>query len=368
MEYVIEIIDLDHKGRGIGKINNKIVFVPNSLPNEIVKIRIIKDKKNYSEGIVLDIIKSSEKRVMNLCNYYPFCGGCQLLHLKYSDQLIYKENKIKNIFEKYNLPTSKIKNIIYGKKQFNYRNKLTLHEKDGKIGYFQEKTNDIIQIDKCLLLNDFINKELKNINFKKEIVIRSNGKDITYQDSKKIMHTIVDCNFLVSNNSFFQVNDEVTELLYKQILAYLKPTKQDIIMDLYCGTGTIGIFISQYAKKVIGIEINANAISDANDNKKINNINNINFICGDAGVESKKLALKPDSIIIDPPRSGLNKETVQTILDLNPRKIVYVSCDPMTLVRDLNILKEKYDIIETTPFDMFPNTYHVECVSLLFRK
>lgn len=368
MEYLIDIIDLDHNGRGIGKINNKIIFVPYALPNEYVKVKIVKEKKNYSEGLLVEIIKSSDKRVNGLCTYYPFCGGCQLLHLKYEEQLIFKENKIKNIFKKYNLGNIIINPIVYGAKQFYYRNKVTLHEKNGKIGYFVEGTNNLLDIKKCLLLDDKINISLGNIKCKNKIIIRSNGKEIALNNSKKLMHTIVDYKFLVSNNSFFQVNDEITELLYSKVLEYLTPSKKDTVLDLYCGTGTIGIFVSKYVKEVIGIELNKDAIINAEENKKLNNVNNIKFICGDAGIELNKLSISPDSIIVDPPRSGLNVETINIILKFKPPKIIYISCDPMTLIRDLNILKEDYNILEVTPFDMFPNTYHVETVTSLIRK
>lgn len=368
MEVIVNIIDLDHFGRGIGKINNKIIFIPYSLLGETVKAKIITDKKKYSEGILIEIIKASAKRVNSLCNYYPFCGGCQLLHLDYTEQLLFKENKIRNIFNRYGLNDVSINKIIFNDKQFNYRNKVTLHEKNDKYGYYQEKTNDLIEIDKCLLLDDKINNIIKTINGKNNIIIRSNGNEVTTDSNQKVMHTIVNKDFLVSNNSFFQVNDGVTELLYNKIVEYSNPNKNDIVLDLYCGTGTIGIFMSDYVKKVIGIEISNDAVINANENMKLNNISNIDFIRGDAGIEAKKLSINPNIIIIDPPRCGLTIETINTILDLNPQKIIYVSCDPMTLVRDLNILKEKYNILEVTPFDMFPNTYHVECITLLNRK
>lgn len=368
MEVTVDIIDLDHFGRGIGKINNKVIFIPYTLPNETIKTKIVIDKKRYSEGIILEIIKSSNKRVNCLCRYYHFCGGCQLLHLEYEEQLLFKENKIKNIFNKYDLKDITINNIISNNKQFNYRNKVTLHEKNGKYGYYQEKTNDLIEINECLLLDEKINDAIKSINGKNNIIIRSNGYETTINSNQKVLHTIVNKKFLVSNNSFFQVNKGITELLYNKILEYLKSNNESIILDLYCGTGTIGIFVSDAVKEVIGIEINKEAIIDANENKKINNIYNIDFICGDVGIEIDKLTIKPDAIIIDPPRSGLNTETINTILKLNPQKIIYVSCDPMSLVRDLNILKADYNILEVTPFDMFPNTYHVENLALLIRK
>lgn len=365
----VEITSLDHQGRGIGRINNKIIFIPNTLPGEIVQIKITSEKKKYMEGIVTDFVQTSPERVFNLCPYYPKCGGCQLLHLPYQNQLQYKMNKIINIFQRYNLDKVKINNIVGSPNNFNYRNKATFHCHNNTLGYYEENSKKFIGIDNCLLLNQKINDAIDNLPLDKEkIVIRTNNNEVIHDNDKKIIHTIVDYKFFVSINSFFQINDYVTPLLYNKVKDYLKNNNYNTVLDLYCGTGTIGIFISDVVTKVIGIEINQSAINDAIENSKLNNINNIEFICGDAGIASKKLNIKPDAIIVDPPRAGLNNETIQTILNFNPKTIIYVSCDPMTLVRDLNILKDTYEIIEVTPFDMFPNTYHVENVCLLSKK
>jgi 23S rRNA (uracil1939-C5)-methyltransferase len=139
-------------------------------------------------------------------------------------------------------------------------------------------------------------------------------------------------------------------------------------MDLYCGTGTIGMYATPFVKKVIGVEICKEAIEDAKTNMKINNVQNMEFICGDTEIVIKKFKDKFDSIIVDPPRSGLTNSVINDIFRLNPKKIVYVSCDPITFARDLKILKEKYNIINITPVDMFPNTYHVENIAKLIRK
>ncbi len=364
----VSITSLDHQGRGIGRINGKIIFIPNTLPDEIVEIEITKEKKKFMEGKVINFIKKSDHRIENLCPYYPKCGGCQLLHMPYSEQLNYKQKKMQNILARYGLENVSLQNIIASPKEFHYRNKATFQNQNNMLGYFEEESYHFIPIEDCLLLDEKINNNIKSLPTNQgKLVVRSNQKEITYEDTKKVIHTIVDYKFLVSLPSFFQINDSVTPLLYGKVKEYLNPTKEDTILDLYCGTGTIGIFVSDCCKKVIGIEKCKEAIIDAKENAQLNNISNIEFICGDAGIETKKLKEKPTSIIIDPPRSGLNKETIDIIMTLEPFKIVYVSCDPMTLVRDLNILKEKYEIKEITPFDMFPNTYHVENVVLLTR-
>ena len=172
----------------------------------------------------------------------------------------------------------------------------------------------------------------------------------------------------MSEYSFFQVNTDCAIKLYKKVLEYLEPNKNDNILDLYCGTGTIGIFVSEYSKSVTGIEINESAIKNAWENAKRNNIKNIEFICKDSSKAVKELTGKYDKIIVDPPRAGLDINTINFLNNSASKRIVYVSCDPVTLARDLNLLKEKYIVEEITPVDMFPYTHHVECVVKLSLK
>lgn len=176
---------------------------------------------------------------------------------------------------------------------------------------------------------------------------------------------LVIMNFFVSDKSFFQVNKYNVKNLYDKVLEYAELTGNENILDLYCGTGTIGIYLSKYAKSVIGIEVNEQAIFDANVNKNKNNIENISFICDTTSNINNIVNNDFDVIIVDPPRSGLDKNTINFLINSKAKRVVYVSCDIMTLVRDLNILKQDYDIREITPVDMFPNTYHVECVCVL---
>ena len=194
------------------------------------------------------------------------------------------------------------------------------------------------------------------------IYLKIDGKYINVFGNKFIHETLNNLNFIISPDSFFQVNKNTCLKLYNKIKDYVGNNKN--IIDLYCGTGTIGIFVSEN-NNVIGIEINESAIKDAMENKKINNVKNIEFICGDSGKKLNDLNFNPDIIIVDPPRNGLNKETIDNVLKYNSQEIIYVSCDPMTLVRDLKILNKYYEIKELTPFDMFPNTYHVETLTYL---
>ena len=397
---MIEITSLDHSGKGIGKLNNKVVFVENALPGEIVDIKILKDKKNYMEASVNKIIKKADNRIESICPYFSKCGGCDLLHINYNDSLRFKQDKIENIIKRYLNKSIKINEIVKSDNNFYYRNKTTFQVKES-IGFYKNKSYDIIPIDNCLisckLINDSI-KYLKKLDLNKinkitcrssenelMIIIESNN-DIDIANLKEIATSIYiknnndynlvygnkyiteyigDYKYLVSPDSFFQINLNVCLKLYSKIKEYVGNNKN--ILDLYCGTGSIGIFVSEN-NNVLGIEINEFAIKDAKENAKLNNIKNIDFLCGESGKKLNDIKFNPDVIIVDPPRSGLNKETINNIFKFNANKIIYVSCDPMTLVRDLNLLNEKYDIIELTPYDMFPNTKHVENLVLLNKK
>ncbi|MEG2311346.1 MAG: 23S rRNA (uracil(1939)-C(5))-methyltransferase RlmD [Bacilli bacterium] len=399
-KYIVKINKLDHFGRGISRIENIPVFVVNALVDEEVEIRIINKKKSYMEANVVKYIKTSSKRIKGLCPYYNVCGGCNIMHMAYSDQLVYKENKIKEIMLKF-LNYDNIKPIIKCN-DLNYRNKITLQVND-KIGYFKQKSYDIVEINECIIADNNINvviKQLKKINLKniKQIVVRTTKKEtmlvfyikdtiiekeilnnfkdvdtiILINDKEKVIkgsgyitENINYLKYVISATSFFQVNRVGMENLYNKVLEYGQFNQNDKVLDLYCGTGTIGIYISKYCKEVLGIEINKEAIKDAFENKKINEIKNIDFKSGDVKDVLNKSNFKPNIIIVDPPRNGLDSGTIKHLLNLKSNKIIYVSCDPITLARDLNILKDKYNIVEITPFDMFVHTYHVECVVLL---
>lgn len=401
----LNITSLDHNGRGIGKINNKIIFVENALPNEIITYKIDKDKKRYFEGSVVDIIKKSNERINVKCPYYDYCGGCNLMHISYYNQLKYKEEKINNIINKYLDNNIKINEIVSSDLCFNYRNKVTFQIKE-KVGFYNNKSNEIVYIDNCLLANEKINNLIPylnklKLNNIKNIICRTNNTDImivinanskidenlviktlknlctsiiiNYKNNFKciygnnyIINSIGNLKYYVTNDGFFQINDNVTYKMYSKIKEYCNLNGNEKILDLYCGSGTIGLFLSNRCKQVLGIEINKSSIICANKNKALNNINNCEFICSDTN--NIKLNDKFDIIVVDPPRSGLSKKTINDIINLKPKKIIYISCDPMTLTRDLKILYNYYDILEITPFDMFPNTHHVECVCLLNNK
>ena len=402
MEVVIE--KMNHQAMGIAKINGKVVFIPKVIVGDIVDIDIIKEYKNYNIGRVNKIIKNGSKRVDVLCPYYDICGGCSISAYTYQDELEYKVNNVIDIFKRNEIDIKP--NIIKSDNRYGYRNKITLQVSNGIIGLYEEDSNKIVDVDKCLLVSDKLNEIIdiikKNINVNKcnKIVIRdtyygimiifygsvNNEEVIKYLDKKvvsiytydnkykciygeKYLYEMIgEYKYRISPDSFFQVNSRTVNKLYNKVVEYaIKNEKKDNLVDLYCGTGTIGIYLSKYFNNIIGIELNKQAVEDAKENVKINSVNNIEFYAGDVGKIIND-QIKADVIVVDPPRSGLDKRTKDILLKIKANKIVYVSCNPLTLARDIKELDNGYELGEITLVDMFPNTHHVESVCVLCRK
>ena len=398
----MKVEKLDYYGRGVTHIDNKVCFVNNALPNEDIDINIINDHKTYIEANLKEIIdKSNEFRVKPKCKYYDICGGCQLMHIEEDKQEEFKLNKVKEII-KYKCDIDSNINKINYDKFYNYRNKIVLHVKDNRLGLYKDKTNELVEIDECLIVNKkinelitflkeyIINKDINDItirigNSTNEVLLSINGNVDNYNDllekvdvlvintetatDKEYINSIIgDKKYIVSLNSFFQVNEIITKKLYDKVYETIKELNSKNVLDLYCGTGTIGIYIADLVNKVIGIEVVESAIENANINKEINGVNNIEFINGKVEDKLDLINDNIDTIIVDPPRSGLSKKVVETIKKINPKSIIYISCNPLTLANNINDLKDNYNSTIIGIYDMFPNTYHVESITVLERR
>ena len=397
-----KILRLNNEGEGIASIDGKLCFIKGALPDEIVNIEIIEDKGNYFIGKLLNVVTPSENRVIPKCPYYDKCGGCELMHLSYPHTLEFKKDKVKGIFKK--ICELDINPEIYSFNELNYRNKVTLKVSNEKIGYYEEKTHNIVDIDNCLLLDNKINEVItilrrfiqnKDHNITEimirvisnEIMISFDNLNTVYKEellslfhnesiyingelisgNKSLIETIEDYKFYVSPESFFQVNTITFKELYKYVISKLD--NEETALDLYSGTGTISTLMSKYFNKVYGIEVSHSSIMDANENLKLNEITNVEFIEG--RVEDKidlLRELKVDTVIMDPPRSGSDNKSLTSIMKINPKKIIYISCNPVTLARDYNVLKEQYSLKSIDLFDMFPQTSHIESLMVLERK
>lgn len=387
---IVKIDKLSHDLRGITKIDNKITFIPKTLPEEVVNIRITKQKKKFNEGCLTTIIEESKDRVKYICPYYDICGGCDTGHILYSKSIMYKKDMVVDIFKRY-CDMDVDMDVIYDDDNiYNYRNKITLRVNDGKLALVGES---LVNIDYCYLVNDNINKVIGILNGIcldgiDEVIIRGtdeimviikgnidndkliqilkdnvssifiNGVKVFGNDY--IMISVGNYRYAVYPDSFFQVNTKMISRLYDKVLEFAG--RGDKLLDLYCGAGTIGIYLANNFNSVRGIEQNESAIKGANLNKGINDIKNISFVCEKASDINE---IVEDVVVVDPPRSGLDSTTIKRILDSRIERLIYVSCNPITLARDINILKDKYNLVSISLFDMFPNTSHAECVCLL---
>ena len=390
----VHIDRMDHFGNGIGNINGKIIFVKGALTGETVDVTITKDKKSFMEGTINTIIYKSSKRVEPFCKYFGICGGCSLCHLNYENTLEYKKDRVKNILSKFDIP--KI-NVIRNENDLYYRNKIELKIVDGKLGFYEKNTHNLIEIKECKVTKKSINKSFEFVkNMKLEnanVTIRANYNDevLIIIDSKEkpvilnpedykivgivlndkciygqdnFMEKINNLFFTVSYNSFFQVNNYINLELFNLI-------KENIVgktvLDLYSGVGTLSIVASKVVDKVYSIEVTQNAVKNALINAKINKFDNINFILGKVEDKIGFINDKIDTIIVDPARAGLDKKTTEVINNICPQRIIYVSCDTQSLANNLVDLAN-YEIKKFYILDMFSYTYHIECFCILDRK
>lgn len=404
---ILECTKLDHYGRGISRYNDKIVFIEDFLPGEKADIEIIQEKKNFCIGRVKVLIEKSDRRVSVVYNKAFKTKTAPILHMDYEYQLDFKKEKVRELFLKFaNIELNNLN--IKPSPQYNCRNKVTLKVHNKKLAYNMNKSNELVNIDQCPLVMESINKVIiklnvyleSNMSFDKVIIRTNLNNDIMllfegkiniekllnllkennvvsiYQNNEKVFgeeyikYKLYDNTFNIYDDAFYQVNSYQIENLFNHIIDYVKTKNIKTALDLYCGSGAIGITISDYIGKVIGIDSNKNSINSANINKTVNNKKNIEFVknkvedvIGSIIEEYKDI----DLIVVDPPRSGLDTKTINNILNIKPSNIVYVSCDPVTLSRDINILKEQYDLEGIELIDMFPNTYHVESVVLMSR-
>ena len=390
----VKIERLNDQLEGIGYIDGKIIFIPKTKVGEEVEVDITFENNKFLRGEVISNITSD-------CPYFNKCGGCYLRNYSYEETIKLKEDNIKNLFGKNKLDVPKL-NVIKNSSPYNYRNKISLKVNNKKIGFYQDKSNDLVEVNNCLIAKDAINKilpELKNIgiengfitircNYNNELLIVIDTLDkVTYDFSKlkenhKIAGVIVnkkcvlnndyffdkinDYLFKISYNSFFQVNNIVAGEIFDRI--NFNVDDNDEVLDLYSGVGTLSIVAANKAKHVIGVEVIPNAVKNALINKDVNKKYNVDFMLGDVPKVINNITNKIDTIIFDPPRKGLDAFTVNYALDRLPNKIIYVSCNPITLVRDLRLLDSKYKIKEVNILDMFSYSYHYESVTILERR
>lgn len=466
----VTITDIAAEGKSLAKVDDMVVFVPFTVPGDIVNLQVRKKKHHYCEAEVINFIKYSDHRAVPFCSHFGICGGCKWQNLPYEEQIKAKQKQVYDQLSrigKIELPD--FHPILGSQKIQEYRNKLefgcankrwyTREEiaqlppkqegekgnlNEGAIGFHITGAFDkIYPIEKCWLMDDLHNKIRNKINtysknhglsffdlrkqngLLRDIMFRNSntgewmvliqfhydaegdetkakgllqyiadnfpqitsllyvnnqkGNDTfgdldikTFKGKDYIYETMENLKFKVGPKSFYQTNTDQAYQLYKIVRNFAELTGEELVYDLYTGTGTIANFVAHQSRNVIGIEYVPEAIEDAKTNSQINQISNTSFYAGDMkDILTNEFIFEhgqPDVIITDPPRAGMHQEVIKTILNTAPQRIVYVSCNPATQARDLALLDKDYKVTQVQPVDMFPHTPHVENVIQLIKR
>lgn len=384
-EIEITLTGIAHLGEAIGKINGKVVFVPYGIPGETVKAKIIKDEGDYCRAEISEIIEPSSFRENPRCKLFGACGGCSFQHVKYSSQIKLKEEVVMEQIKRiggFENPEEFVKSAIKADNPYNYRNRADFSINRQKLlGFKRRGTHKFIHIEYCHIMHEKINEMLSGLQGKSpkrkthNVTIRygvNTGQWLIQPEIDTVelktgqmfyCEKLLDKEFIISASSFFQVNTYQAEKLVQVLLNYITSEDRTVI-DAYAGVGTFTVFLAQRVERVIAIEEARSACRDAEINLK--SADNVMYYC--KKTEDVLLAhhITADAIVLDPPRIGCMKEVLEAIAEKKIKKIIYVSCEPSTLARDLKYLKEKgYRVIEIQPVDMFPQTYHIENIALL---
>lgn len=425
-------------GEGVARLEGQAVFVKGALAGEICQVQLLKVGKSAAWGRVTQVLTPVPGRQSPDCPRYPRCGGCQLRHMTYAEELRFKRQKVQDALQRIGGWTGRVEKIHGAEAPDRYRNKIQFPVADGpRVGFFRARSHEVIDAEDCLLQplaatrlreafklwmeryqvpaydervhGGLIRHFYVRVNQRGQSLcaVIANGTDLPHQEElvqalrraepdlagvvlsvnqektnvilgkthrclwgrDYLEDTLCGLTFRLSVPSFYQVNREQAEVLYGRALAFAGLTGRETVLDLYCGIGTITLVMARQAGRAIGAEVIPAAVEDAKANAARNGVTNAEFLCADAAQAAQTLAdrgLRPDVICVDPPRKGLAPAVIDAIVQMAPQRLVYVSCDPATLARDVKRMEEQgYVLQRAEAVDLFPRTAHVETVCLL---
>ena len=425
-------------GEGVARLEGQAVFVKGALAGEICQVQLLKVGKSAAWGRVTQVLTPVPGRQSPDCPRYPRCGGCQLRHMTYAEELRFKRQKVQDALQRIGGWTGRVEKIHGAEAPDRYRNKIQFPVADGpRVGFFRARSHEVIDAEDCLLQplaatrlreafklwmeryqvpaydervhGGLIRHFYVRVNQRGQSLcaVIANGTDLPHQEElvqalrraepdlagvvlsvnqektnvilgkthrclwgrDYLEDTLCGLTFRLSVPSFYQVNREQAEVLYGRALAFAGLTGRETVLDLYCGIGTITLVMARQAGRAIGAEVIPAAVEDAKANAARNGVTNAEFLCADAAQAAQTLAdrgLRPDVICVDPPRKGLAPAVIDAIVQMAPQRLVYVSCDPATLARDVKRMEEQgYVLQRAEAVDLFPRTAHVETVVLL---
>jgi len=405
MEHIITLTTLTYGGDAIGRLEDgRAVFVPFGMPGERVRIRLVEEKRNFGRGEIVELLEASLTRIAPRCKHFGVCGGCHYQHLPYEVQWIAKTEILRDQLSRIGkIENPPVHEMVQSPSPWNYRNHVQFHlTETGKPGYVMAQNPNVFAITECHLPEASIDSMWPQLEFEPEMDIERvslrSGVDeelmlvldsvspeppeLEIEAGISIAHIfeentlvlagndhltirVLDRGFRVSAASFFQVNTAVAAKMVEHLISCL-PASLSTLVDVYCGVGLFSAFLAPRCERIIGIESSPSACEDFTVN--LDEFENVELYEGLAEDVIPHLEVKPDFVLVDPPRAGLEKRVVDGILKLNPQTIAYVSCDPSTLARDAaRLIHGGYALKQVTPFDLFPQTFHIESISLFER-
>lgn len=401
--FVVELTTQTYGGETLGRLpDGRAVFVPFALPGEAVRVRLVEEKKRYARAELVEVLTAAPERITPICTHFTACGGCHYQHLSYENQLFAKTKILKDQLERIGgIESPPVKPIIPSPIQFHYRNNIQFHlSKQGGLGFHRWRSKDVLAIKECHLPEETLNSLWPKLDFEQGTDLLKIG--LRLGENEDVMLTLesedpeppefmvedlpisvvflgpedvhvlagdsyvcidmLNRSFRVSAGSFFQVNTPMAAAMVEHVLSNLDLSQSDTVIDAYAGVGLFSAFLAPKVKRLVAIENSPWACNDFVHN--LDDFDNVELYHARVEDVLSNLVVDPKVILVDPPRAGLERGTIDSILAMNPELLVYVSCDPATLARDARrLVKGGYFLASTTPFDLFPQTYHIEGIS-----
>lgn len=384
-ELELSIESLTNLGVGIARLDGWVIMVPFTLPTERVRARVFRNHKNYSETDLLEILVAAPERVEPGCRLYGICGGCQYQHVAYGTQLDWKRQQVVELMERLGGLTVEVLPTHGSPRQYHYRSKLTPHfprrtPGDFPIGFHKTSSRShVVDVPQCPIATEAINEAMPAAralarNPKKKtkkggtILLRHTLEGVTGDHGEVVSEKVGDLVVQFHAGDFFQNNPFILPELVETVVRHVSQGGQRFLVDAYCGTGLFALACARKFEQVAGVEINERSIQWAKANALANGLRNTSFIAGKAEAIFQGISFPGDdtAMIIDPPRSGCDEAFLRQLVDFGPARLVYVSCEPSTQARDLKFLTASgYALKSVEPFDLFPQTRHVESVAVL---
>ena len=343
----LKIEDVAFGGMGVGRESGKAIFVPYTIEGELVSAEIVREKKQFAEAELVNVREPSPDRVQPQCPYFGRCGGCAYQHINYEHQLAIKWRQVRDVLQRIGkLKDIPMRPIIPSPEQYGYRNRITVHARQGVVGFFRRDSNRLIDIEHCPISHQEVNRALADLRAQN---VRDGHYTLRASSGPRV---------------FSQTNDAMADALHN-LINQLIPADQKLLIDAYCGAGFFAKRLLDKFERVIGIDWDKFAIKAAKEKATVKET----YIAGDVDLELERMGSlastfqrEKTTLIVDPPATGLTAKTREAIVDLAPATLIYVSCNPATLARDLKELQNKFTINSVTPLDMFPQTAEIEVV------